>query len=206
MRSNSRKLIKLIKVGLDIAWYLNFILAAIGLTVLVYVFTSREYSEMSMNVQIPIQELRKVSSSTDMVKDVALTTKEATLNMQVKNTAGQIVSSLFLFFVIELLAITIIYNLRKLFSGLNKGYSFTYENVVALRKTSICVALIWPLGLVAQALTAMIIGTSVSSPYPLSVMQSGFDYKTILIAAILYIIAEVFNSGLELKKENEEFV
>lgn len=206
MRSNSRKLIKLIKVGLDIAWYLNFILAAIGLTVLVYVFTSREYSEMSMKVQIPIQELRKVSSSTDMVKDVALTTKEATLNMQVKNTAGQIVSSLFLFFVIELLAITIIYNLRKLFSGLNKGYSFTYENVVALRKTSICVALIWPLGLVAQALTAMIIGTSVSSPYPLSVMQSGFDYKTILIAAILYIIAEVFNSGLELKKENEEFV
>ncbi|HEY0054142.1 MAG TPA: DUF2975 domain-containing protein [Pedobacter sp.] len=205
MKSNSRKLIKVLKVGLDIAWYLNFIFAAIGLIVLVYVFTTREYSEMSMQVQIPTQELNKVASSTDIIKDVILTTKEATLKMQMKNTLWHIVSSLVLFFLIELLAITIIYNLRKLFSGLNKGYPFTYENVVILRRTAICVALIWPLGLIIQLIAGIIIGISISSTYPIKVGES-FDFKILLIAAILYIMAEVFNSGLELKKENEEFV
>ncbi len=89
---------------------------------------------------------------------------------------------------------------------MSKGYPFTFENVVALKRTALCVALIWPLGLVIQVIAQIIIRNSIPSPAILAIKEPAFSSQVILIAAILYIIAEVFNAGLELKKENEEFV
>lgn len=149
MKSGSKKLIRVIKSALDIAWYLNFALAALALSFLVYIFASEEY--VDTNIQVHFSQP------------------------------------------------------HELFSSLNKGSAFTYKNVVSIRRTAFLVALVIPLQFILYLLKEVIIRFNVPTPQHLSAGPA-FDYKIMIIAAILYIVAEVFNSGLELKAENEEFV
>ncbi len=206
MKSGSKKLIRVIKLALDIAWYLNFALAALALSFLVYIFASEEYVDTNIQVHFSQpHELNRIDAITGQVKDVVLETKTAVLNMKMKNTPFTAASSLFLLVAFELLAFAIIYNLRMLFSSLNKGSAFTYKNVVSIRRTAFLVALVIPLQFILYLLKEVIIRFNVPTPQHLSAGPA-FDYKIMIIAAILYIVAEVFNSGLELKAENEEFV
>lgn len=206
MKTNSKRLIKFLKVGLDVAWYGNFLLAALALAFLIYEFSSEEYTRMGLQVRIPTQKLNEITSSTNLVKDISLATREGELTLLMKNTFWHSAVALFFFGLIEFFVFIIIFELRRLFSRLSKGHVFTYDNVVVLRRLAMIIALIWPLGFLIQLVQRVVIQFSVPRSYRLSVTESAFDYKILLVAAILYIIAEVFNHGLELKKENEEFV
>lgn len=206
METNSKKLIRIIKAILDIAWYSNFILAAIAVCMLIFVFASDKYSDFSVQVDIPqFTMMNKVNVTSDQVKDVNLITDNARLKMKMRNTPFVIGSSLILLFVIEFLIFSILYNLRKFFSSLNKGNPFTYENVKTLKRSALFIALILPVQAIMFLLGNYIVRSNISSIHRLSV-DADFDFKAIVIAAILYIVAEIFNLGLELKKENEEFV
>lgn len=206
METNSKKLIRVIKTGLDIAWYGNFILAAFALCMLIFVFASDAYSDFDVQVEIPqYTMMNTVKVTSDQVKDVNLITNNASLKMKMKNTPFVISSSLILLFVIEFIIFSILYNLRELFSSLNKGNPFTYENVKTLKRSALFIALILPVQAIMFLLGNYIVESNISSIHRLSV-DADFDFKAIAIAAILYIVAEIFNSGLELKKEIEEFI
>ncbi|MEJ6979123.1 DUF2975 domain-containing protein [Pedobacter sp. P351] len=206
METNSKKLIRIIKAVLDLAWYGNFILAAIALCTLLYVFTFEQYSDCTLQVNIPQYTVQsKVKVISDHVKDVNLIADNASLKMKMRNTPFVIGSSLFLLCLIEFLIFSIIYHLRKLFSSLDKGNPFTYENVKTLKISALFIALIIPVQALVFLLANFLVRFNISSVHKLS-LDADLDFKAIVIAAILYIVAEIFNSGLELKKENEEFV
>ncbi|MBC7565819.1 MAG: DUF2975 domain-containing protein [Pedobacter sp.] len=202
----SRRVIRVIKVILDVGWYFNIVLATIAGSMLFYEFAFNTYADWNTTVHIPQYDFsEKIDLNTDEVKDVILRTSTATLGLKIKNTLLVKSSSIFLLFAIECLIFSIIYHLRKLFSSLHKGVPFTFENVITLKRIAFFIALILPVQIILYLFELQILNANFSKPIKFSV-DPVLNFEVLLIAIIFYIVAEIFNSGLELKKENEGFV
>ena len=205
MKRNSRKLISIIKYSIDIAWYANFILALVG-TIFMSLSAVNNYNETSSYVRTPRYIFQKdITAKTDAVKNALLRTNIAYLSYEIKSTPLVKFSGFFFLIAIEALIFSIIYHLRKLFTCLNKGSAFTQENVVTLKRIAVFILLILPVQFVIFLVERYFFEVNFADSHRFSV-EAQLDFKVLIIAAVLFITAEIFNYGLELKKETEEFV
>lgn len=205
MKGNSRKLISIIKISLDVAWYGNFILALVA-SIFLSLSTVNDYDEASSYIRTPSYIFKKdIAGKNDDVKNALLRTNIAYLSYEIRSTPFVRFSGFFSLIAIEALIFSIIYHLRKLFSSLNKGLAFTQQNVATLKRISLLILLILPVQFVFFLAERYFFEGNFPTSYQFSV-EPQIDFKVIIIAAILYIAAEIFNYGLELKKETEEFI
>jgi hypothetical protein len=206
MRPKSKTLINVLKLVLDVAWYLNFVLIAIAIYFLGREFATNEYIESSAMVRIPrVAVLDSVPLISNNVKTAELTTNVGSLTFQVRNDWFQKITAFFFLFAIEAFIVSIIYYLRKLFRNFKSDLLFNYDNVRSLRILAMLVALIYVGKAVLYFVVSYTVNSNFSSTNKFTVDYSS-DGKELLIAAILYIVAGIFKYGLELKRENEEFV
>jgi hypothetical protein len=209
MKSNSRNLIKVIKVILDVAWYGNIAIAVVAFSFLCYIFfftPGNQYEEMSTQVHIGSHHFeKKVVEHTADVKDARLVSRVATLSYKIKSTPLVTASAFLLLISLEALFFLIIFHLRKLFRSLYQGEVFTRENANSLKLAGLFIMLILPVQLIVYGLEIFFIRSNFKGIKWFSV-EPGFDYKPLIIGFTLYILAEIFDYGLQLKKENEEFV
>ena len=209
MKSSSKKLIRVIKVCLDVAWYANFVLATVAFSFLIYTFfssNSEEYQETSSYVRTGRYYLKAdISGNTDDVRNAVLRTNIAYLSYEIKSTPLVKFFAFFILLAFELLAFSLISHLRKFFTNLDRGLLFTGQNVEVLKRCALFALLILPLQLLIYLLEQYYLTSNFPASYRFSV-ESSLNFEILIICSILYIAAEIFNYGLELKKENEEFV
>jgi uncharacterized BrkB/YihY/UPF0761 family membrane protein len=100
---------------------------------------------------------------------------------------------------------SIIYHLRKFFITINQNAPFTYENVHRLKITALCFALTTVLSILLGISTAVILKTNVKE---INLMNMVWEqsFTGLILGAMLYILADIFKYGFELKKEIGEFI
>lgn len=204
MKNTAKQLIQILKTLVNIAWYGNFVLIIAAGFFLGRELIFNNYIETSYNLELKRQDLLKgADKNSPVVKNLRISTTAADISFEMKNSLFVRVSSLLLFAMIELLITAILYHLRKLFFNLKQDRHFEGENVSALKRVAFLVALIFPLQLLIQFTAQTTLNLYLLSNYS---VRWEANFYVLIIAAILYIVAEIFNRGLELRKENEEFV
>ena len=204
MKSNSKKLIRIIKIGLDVTWYGNFVLAAIAFGLLSHDFLTKPFVNSSSEVTIRKHVISVPVSVTNETKGALLTTVDAHLSYKTKVNSKLVAASIFFFLAIEGFILLTIYHLRKVFKSLNQHQPFSPQVVKSLKVVSLVIALISPFDIMMDMYSAVQIGYHFADQHFSKSVD--WNFEPIITGAILYIMAEIFNHGLELKKENEEFV
>ena len=206
MKTDSLWLIKLVSRFLKFLWFANNVLLTIGLVVLTIAFASEKYIDFAARVQhkhdAPVTALQSV---TDFVQSITVQEKEAMIKMKVHVTPLLVVESYLLLAIFEVLLITILWNLRKVFASL-KDQPFQLENVRRLKLTALCIALFTPFDVLFGWLNYMLFSHQVQGFNDHYMLVWTDSLSGIFVGAVLYIMADVFRYGFQLKKETEEFV
>ncbi|MEO8885288.1 MAG: DUF2975 domain-containing protein, partial [Mucilaginibacter sp.] len=119
------------------------------------------------------------------------------------NAFGEI-PNLLSFIISRFLIIAILYNMRKIFSTFYRNEPFDYKNVTRIKIIALYLALIPAMQLIDNLIDySHFINYQLASKF---LFRWKFSILSIIIPAIVYMVAEIFKYGFELKKENEEFV
>jgi len=203
METKNKWQLMLIKYCLDIYWYLNFIFTGITLFTLLKGASFRVNHLFAVPVQFMGTTLERYYP-TYTVNGASITMQAHTGAMLVTTPNPFAEVPMILNFIIHsLLFIAILYNLRKLFGTFYRNESFQYENITRLKKIALYTALFSPLYLINCVINYMVL-RSFTQKFSIDWRMPILNYLG--IAAIIYITAEIFQYGFELKKENEEFI
>lgn len=82
---------------------------------------------------------------------------------------------------------------------------FQYDNIRRLKIIALCFALLTPVHILVGLCTAFILHTQVKD-FSLLNMVWTENLSDLIMGAVIYVMADVFNYGFSLQKENEEFV
>ncbi|MCC8426257.1 DUF2975 domain-containing protein [Mucilaginibacter sp. UR6-11] len=206
MKTNSHWLLKTIKVVLALIWYVNIVLIIIAFSVLTLKFCTSDFTEFSNPVKYNSHlGIIKLPPLTPDAKDIIVTNDQGILKMKLKNTFGNIISAYFFLIALETLVTIIIYQLRKFFASLDDSTPFKYDNISRLKLIALCFALLTPLHILLGIDTAFILHSQVKG-FDLFNMVWTESLTGLILGAVIYVMADVFNYGFNLQKENEEFV
>jgi hypothetical protein len=214
MKTNSHLLLKVIRILLTIIWYLNFLLILIGFTVLTLQPLNWKFGTGSFNNFTDFSTPVKYAAPNPAINMEALTPgathitlqpDQYLLKLKLKTTWGNVVLAYFFFIALEILVMTIIYQLRKFFDTIKQNIPFTLENIDRLKIIALCFALLTPLNIVLGMSRAMILNEHVKNADAIHIVWSE-NFMGLILGAVIYVMADVFKYGLMLKKENEEFV
>ncbi|MDB5004047.1 MAG: hypothetical protein JWQ34_2272 [Mucilaginibacter sp.] len=206
MKTNSNWLLKTIRVLLNIIWVLNFVFIALALTLVTFKFCTSDFSEINNPVKYTSHtEIIKMTALTPTAKDITITNDQGILRMKLKNTFSTITIAYFFFMAFEVLVTTIIYQLRKFFDTIKDSTPFQYDNIRRLKIIALCFALLTPVHILVGLCTAFILHTQIKD-FSLLNMVWTENLRGLIMGAVIYVMADVFNYGFSLQKENEEFV
>jgi len=201
MKLKNKWLLNTLKIGLDVAWYLNFITAAITLYQLVKSILFRNDYIFALPVRLATTLERYYPTYLINGDSVTMQAHEGSLIVTTPNPFFQILSILsFVFY--RVLFIAILYQLRKVFTTFYRNEPFQYQNIARLKTAALYIALYFPL-LLIDTLVDHYLLKSYTTKFSLA---WHFPYAYLGVAAIVYVTAEILRYGFELKKENEEFI
>ena len=204
MKTNSKWLLDTVRVILNILWYVNIVLIIIAFSMLTWKFITTDAVDFSTPVKYPLHpEITKLDPVTSGSGPITLQSDQGTLKIQVKNTVGQMAAAYFFLISLEILIMTIIYQLRKLFESIKQDAPFKYDNIRRLRITALCFASLTVLNILQGISTSILLRSHVKD-YGQMVWSESFI--GLILGAVIYIMADIFRYGFELQKENGEFV
>jgi len=146
-----------------------------------------------------------IEALTPDANHITLQVDQYLLKLKLKTTWGNVAVAYFFFAALEILAMTIIYQLRKFFDTIKQDIPFTYQNIRRLKIIALCFALFTPLNAILGISTAMILNEHVKNANAIHIVWSE-NFTGLILGATIYVMADVFNYGFNLQKENEEFV
>lgn len=203
MKAKNETLLLIIKIGLDIVWYCSLLISAGALCYLItYAFSASPNPVNLYRLQI----LQQVSTSDYANPLIRAVYQNPVIKIaQIVRLAGNL-----------FLILAVIYNLRKVFGTVYRKEPFQYQNITRLKMTALFIVLPLPLNLVYNVIYRL--GYSkLKDDINLKAYHHGDNFRVshvswqssiqyLAFAAIVYIMAEILNYGLELKRENEEFI
>lgn len=199
-------LLTTIRVILNVFWYGNIVLALFAFCVLTWKISTSNYTEFSNPVKYPLSTTAiNLQSLTPDVSNITLTPDQATIKMHLVNNFSHVAMAYFFLFAFEALVMAIIYQLRKFFDTIKQNAPFTYDNVRRLKITALCFALFTLLNILLGISTAVILKTNVKDMNLMNMVWEQ-SFTGLILGAMLYILADIFKYGFELKKEIGEFV
>ncbi len=206
MKTKSHWLLNTIRIVLNVIWILNFIFIALALTLVTFKFCTSDFSEISNPVKYTSHNaVIKMTALSDTAKDITITDDQGILRIKLKNTVGNILVTYIFFMAFEVLVTIIIFRLRQFFDTIKDNKPFHYDNVHRLKIIALCFALLTPLNLLLGLYFAFTLHSQVKD-FSLYNMVWSENFRGLIMGAVLYVMADVFNYGFNLQKENEEFV
>jgi len=214
MKTNSHWVLQSTRVILTIVWYLNILLIIIGFAALTLKPLNWKFGTGSLNnfgdFSTPVKYTGhgatiNMEALTPDATHITLQEDQYLLKFKLKTTWGDLALSYFFFIALEVLIMTIIYQLRKFFDTIKQHTPFRYENIYRLKITALCFALLTVLNVLIGISTAMILNKQVKNADALHIVWSD-SLIGLILGAVIYIMADVFKYGFNLQKENEEFV
>ena len=199
-------LLVVVKYGLDVVWYLSFVLIIFGI---VFLITKKDNPNTNTYFSIDVKysgELRpSYTSRCESITSVEFEPTHGKLLMKGKlplaNMMLLYISSIALF----ALYFVFLFYLRKLFSSFMRQSPFCMENVKRIRALSYCFAVFNILILAWEKQFIYQITNLTSYPEIYTTSIPG-DYVYIFIAIIIYVFADVFKYGVQIQEENNKFV
>lgn len=205
MKTNSNKLLEIIGAVLNVMWYVNMLLIAIAFTLLTFKFCTSDSVEFSAPIAATQIQSTKMDALATAAFDITVSRSQDMLGMNLKNTFGNIATAYFFLIALEVLAMTIIYQLRKFFKSIVQKKPFSNDNVRRLKITALCFALLTVLHILFGLSTKFIIEQTVKDFKNIHIVWTE-NFMGLAIGSAIYVLADVFKYGFSLQKENEEFV
>jgi hypothetical protein len=206
MQRNTKWLLSLVSFILNVIWYLNLVLIVTALCTLTIVYIKNDHTDISATVNYRSPVIMAIKAVTPDVSGVTISPQQAVIKMHARVTAGVILSSYLLFALFEVLVIGVIYNLRKVFASIHRKQPFEIENVKRLKITALCLVLFAPFNLLIDLLNYSMLNEQVPRFHEQYKITDTGNLIYIILGLVIYVLADVFAYGFQLKKENEEFV
>jgi hypothetical protein len=214
MKTKSNWLLQTVRIIFTIVWYLNFLLILIGFTMLTlkplnWKFGTGNFNDFS-DLSTPVKYVAhspviNMDAVTPNATQITLQPDQYLLKLKLKTNWGNVAISYFFFIALEVLIMTIIYQLRKFFDTIKQNAPFKHENIRRLKITALCFALLTPLNVLLGITTAMTLNEQVKNAGAIHIVWSE-SFIGLILGAVIYIMADIFSYGFNLQKENEEFV
>ncbi|MCK5536649.1 MAG: DUF2975 domain-containing protein [Bacteroidales bacterium] len=199
--------IKAVSTILKIIWYLQWIFVSVLIFIFILIATNSSFIDINkingFNVQFERIDINdEILSPENVSSDVYISNGEGRLHL--KNASREFIYyRLFSAFVDALLYIFIIYLLKKIFFGLKTGTFFVKQNGIYIKQIAYAVlAIAFLPNLINYLINLYIIENLYIEGI---VLKAGFhfDYRTIFLALLIFVIANVFIRGAELEEEND---
>jgi hypothetical protein len=201
--------------ALNFGWFANIFLAILGFIILTALFASRDYLDASVKYPlkpaVSIPSLTNamaviVPSSANHVPRITVQADDALIKFQQKTTIPIVVCSYFFLIAIEVLMISIIYNLRKVFSSIKENVPFKEENIKRLKIIALCFTLFTPLSILLSIASYQILAANIPGYHQQFQIIWQDSFSGLWIGIAIYVTTYVFKIGFELQKENGEFI
>lgn len=204
MKTNSNRLLRAIGVLLNIIWYANILLIVVAFSFLTVSFIKNNTALVGIRIDALQNSEIKMDSLAD-AHSATLTHVQDSVNIQLKNTFGYIAFAYFFLIATEALVMIIIYQLSKFFKSIEQQTPFNQSNIRRLKITALCSALTTVLHVLWGFANKLVIENSIKDSHEIHIVWED-SLIGLALGAVLYVMADVFAYGLNLKQENEEFV
>ena len=207
MKTNNN-LLKFISRITNIAWYLNMLYIAVMFVALIIGLWIKD----PVAIQLAAVKFRRatheivlkpIETRASFAGGIA---KEAEITVRMWITPIIYVAFLLLTTFLATISTGIIYHLRKIFAAIKQQQPFRANVVKSLKIIALLLALITPLHLLYSCFSYFILTHTVVDFNKQFLMVWSENFIGPILGAVIYIIADILKYGIELKKENEEFV
>lgn len=207
MKTKSKWVINLMYALLHVAWSINIILAVVAFCMLTLVFTTKTYTDINIPAKFKTNRTSIALQSAVAPNQVVIAeTDQAIIKIHARITTGLIIEAYAFFIMIEALIILILYHLRKIFRILKTQQPFQPDIVQRLRIVAVCLVLSTPLRILIGVADYFTVTSHVKDFNDRFMIVWSDSLTGVILGLVLYVIAEVFRYGIELKNENEAFV
>ncbi len=184
---------------MEFCWYANFALIALA----VYFLCRTLFGEQEVDFSTLVRLNAPLSAMP--VTGGAIEAQQATLKLRIPTSLFQQVTAFAFFFLFEFLIIGAIYNIRRVLRIVQQS-PFTGEAIRRLRYTALFIGLLAPYNFLLSVAQAEVVHAYVPQAEQAFRMTWNFGLPYIAVAAVIYIIVDVFRYGMQLQQENEAFV
>jgi hypothetical protein len=199
--------IKSVSIILNIIWYLQWLLLAAIIIISILIATDNTIIDTSKIEGFHIQYSRidikgDIIDTNNQNNNIYLTNGEGRLH--IKNEEHNFIYlRLLSAFLDTLIYIIIIYFLRKIFFSLKTGAFFVKQNGIYLKKMAYAVLGITLIPAILNLFINIYVKKTLHIEGIVFKAQFEFDYGTVFLALLIFVIAEVFIRGTELKEDQD---
>lgn len=207
MKTNSRFL-NIISSITNIAWYLNMVYIVFMFAVVIIGFGLDDHVAVQL-VAVKYQAaphavmLKPIEPQASSAHAFV---KEAEITVRLLVTPMVYIAALLFVAFLATLSTGILYHLRKVFAAVKQKQPFQLSVVKSLKMIALLLALITPIHLLYVAVNYFALTHAVVDFNKQFMMVWSENFIGLILGAVIYIIADIFKYGIQLKKETEEFV
>ena len=194
-----------VKYGLDVVWYLSF-----AFVIVAVVFIIGKLNDPPSNFAINVEYCGQLKESyTSTYEDITSVEFHPTYGKFVISGGGFLFPKTVWIYIYSLimfaLYFVVLFYLRKIFTSVLRQSPFCMENVKRIRMIAYCfvvfnlLLLNWKWYCIPQITQLSSYPTYLSHNFP-------SDYTYILIAIVIYILADIFKYGVQIQEENNKFI
>lgn len=205
-KSNADWLLNLINFIVNMLWAVNIVAIVFSFCTLAVVYARSSYTDISALVKYRASIESPIKPLSNEVSNIAVSPDSARIKMHVKINPEIIISSFLLLLLYEGCITIILYHLRKVFLSIRQKKPFERENIRRLKLTALCTAVFAPLNLVTNLLYMVEFKDQIPGFESNFKMSGTGNLVTIALALVIFVMADVFRNGSELKNENEQFI
>ncbi len=198
--------IKAVSIVLSIVWYLQWFFLAVLIVISVLIATDNSIINTDklegFHIQFARLDIQNTASADDAQSNVFLTNGEGRLHIK---DAGYnfIYLRMLSVFIDTLLYIFIIYMLKKIFAGVKTGVFFTRQNGIYIKYIAYAIL---GLALIPEIINYFVnlhISETLVIEGIVFKARFGFDFRTVFLALLIFVIAKAFIRGAELKEDHD---
>ena len=198
--------IKSVSIILSIIWYIQWIFIS-GLIVISFLIATNNSiidtgKLEGFHIQFVRIDIPDSITDNNQNDDVYLTNGEGRLHIE-NSEYNFIYFRLIIAFIDTLFYILIVFLLRKIFYSLKTGEFFVKQNGIYIKKIAYAVLGLTLIPAFLNYLINIYIKQSLSIEGIIFKANFEFDYGTVFLALLIFVIAEVFIKGTELKEDQD---
>ena len=199
--------IKGVSIVLSIIWYLQWVIIAGLVVITILIATDNSIIDTSKLEGFHVQYSRidipgNAFNNDNQESAVYLTNGEGRIHIE-NEDYNFIYFRLLSAFIDTLFYIFIIFLLRKIFSSLKTGEFFVKQNGIYIKKIAYAVLGLTLIPAFLNYLINIYVKKSLNIEGIIFKAQFEFDYGTIFLALLIFVIAQVFIRGTELKEDQD---
>jgi hypothetical protein len=204
-------LLVIVKYGLDVVWYLSFVSIVVAV---IFMVSKREQTNSPRTLSVEVEYHGNLSESHTSVYDnlntVAFKPTHGKLEFSGETLPWKSEIKFTVLIALSMLCtsalfLVFLFYLRKIFTSFLHHSPFCMENVKRIRIIACCFVVFNIFILIAKwVLTPQVIALTSFPAY--TTYNFPGDYKYIIIAAVIYVLADIFKYGFQIQDENNKFV